>query len=249
MPEISASRYVVHAGWDDVPHLDEQTKAELLASTPPHLREARSKGTPSLGSGAIYPIPWEEVTCHPFRIPDFWKRGYAMDVGWNKTAAMWGAQDPADGVLYAYSEHYMGQALPVVHAQSIKARGEWIRGAIDPASRGRSQSDGKKLLTSYKQAGLKLTLANNAVETGLYEVWSLLMTGRLKIFTTLRNTADEYAIYQRDEHGKVVKKNDHLMDCLRYLIMTWKLIGTLRPAERIAGDVTSAGPADRLSGY
>lgn len=249
MPEISPSKYRVDAGWDHVPHLDEKTKKELLASTPPHLRAARSKGIPSLGSGAIYPIPWEEVTCHPFAIPEFWKRGYALDVGWNKTAAIWGAQDPSDGTMYVYSEHYQGQQLPILHADAIKARGAWLKGAIDPAARGRSQDDGKKLITSYKQAGLKLTLANNAVETGLYEVWSLLSTGRLKIFTTLRNTADEYAIYQRDEHGKVVKKNDHLMDCLRYLIMTWKTIASVRPMERIAGQSAPAGPSDQLGGY
>ena len=29
MPQISPSRYMVNAGWDDVPHLDEQTKREL----------------------------------------------------------------------------------------------------------------------------------------------------------------------------------------------------------------------------
>jgi len=35
MGEISASKYVVQAGWSSVPHLDEKTKRELLASTPP----------------------------------------------------------------------------------------------------------------------------------------------------------------------------------------------------------------------
>lgn len=249
MPEISPSRYVVHAGWNDVPHLDEKTKAELLASTPPHLRAARSEGTPSLGSGAIYPIPWEEVTCHPFAIPEYWPRAYAMDVGWNRTAAIWGAQDPVDKVLYLYSEHYQGQQLPLLHAEAIKARGAWVKGAIDPASRGRSQEDGKKLINSYRQAGLKLTPAVNAVEAGLYEVWSLLSTGRMKIFTTLRNTHDEYLIYQRDEKGKVVKKNDHLMDCKRYLVATWKAVASVRPMERSVGESPPSGPADRTGGY
>lgn len=249
MPEVSPSKYRVQAGWDDVPHIDEATKAELLASTPPHLREARSKGIPSLGSGAIYPIPWEEVTCHPFVIPEFWKRGYALDVGWNKTAALWGAQDPADGTMYVYSEHYQGQQVPLLHAEAIKARGAWIKGAIDPAARGRSQVDGQKLLTSYKQAGLKLVLANNAVEAGIYEVWSLFSTGRLKLFTTLRNVQDEYAIYQRDENGKIVKKYDHLMDCLRYLISTWRAVASIRPMDRVAGQTAPAGPSDPTGGY
>jgi hypothetical protein len=37
------SKYVVMAGWDDVPHLDEQTKKDLYASIPPYQRDARSK--------------------------------------------------------------------------------------------------------------------------------------------------------------------------------------------------------------
>lgn len=249
MPEISPSRYVVHAGWDDVPHIDEQTKAELLASTPPHLREARSKGIPSPGFGAIYPVAWEEVTCHPFAIPEFWKRGFALDVGWRNTAALWGAQDPSDGVLYVYSEYKAGEQLPLIHAEAIKARGSWIKGAIDPAARGRQQNDGSKLITSYRQAGLKLTVANNAVETGLFQVWSALSTGRLKLFTTLRMTNNEYLKYRRDEKGKVIKKDDHLMDCLRYLWMTWASIAGVRPIERTAGQSAPSGPSDRTGGY
>jgi hypothetical protein len=42
--EISASKYMVTASWEDAPHLDEKTKAELLAATPPYLRDPRSKG-------------------------------------------------------------------------------------------------------------------------------------------------------------------------------------------------------------
>lgn len=247
MGHVTASKYMVNAGWDDVPHLTAKTKQELLASTPPHLRDARSKGTPALGSGAIYPVALEEVLAAPFAIPPYWKRGYALDVGWNRTAAIWGAQDPADGVIYAYAEHYMGQAIPTIHAASINARGEWIKGAIDPASRGRSQSDGEQLMTTYKGLNLKLTPAINAVEPGLYEVWTLLSTGRLRIFSTLMHTQAEYRLYRRDEHGKVVKKNDHLMDALRYLIMTWHLIGSVKPADMHVHETTLI--SDTRAGY
>ena len=50
------SRAVIMAGWDDVPHLSEEAKMDLLKSMPPHQRDARSKGVPSLGAGAIYPV-------------------------------------------------------------------------------------------------------------------------------------------------------------------------------------------------
>ena len=80
MPEISPSRYMVNAGWDDVPHLNEATKQELLESTMPYLRDARSKGVPSLGAGAVWPIPLSEVLVDPFEIPVHWPRSYGLEL-------------------------------------------------------------------------------------------------------------------------------------------------------------------------
>jgi hypothetical protein len=64
-PENDASRqskYVVQAGWKDVPHLDEQEKRRLVVNTPPYQIRARTEGEPALGAGAIYPIfgAWQE---------------------------------------------------------------------------------------------------------------------------------------------------------------------------------------------
>lgn len=247
MPEISGSRYLVQAGWDDVPHLDERTKAELLASTPPHLRDARSKGIPSLGAGAIYPIVKEDVEVKPFQIPDYWPRAYALDVGWNRTAALWAAWDPSDDVMYVYAEYYRSQAEPAIHASAIKTRGEWIKGVIDPAARGRSQIDGEQLLAMYKQNGLILTIADNSVEAGLYDCWQGLSTGKIKVFSILSNFWSEYLMYRRDENGKIVKKFDHLMDTFRYLRRSGRKIAQVKPVAR--GILNSSPVGDSTAGY
>lgn len=247
MPEISQSRFLVQAGWDDAPHLDERTKAELLASTPPHLRDARSKGIPSLGAGAIYPIVKEDVEVKPFQIPDYWPRAYAMDVGWNRTAVIWGAWDPSDDVLYIYAEYYRGQAEPAIHASAVKARGEWIKGVIDPASRGRTQTDGEQILAMYKQAGLALTVADNSVEAGLYDCWQGLSTGKIKVFSILGNFWSEYLMYRRDENGKIVKKFDHLMDAFRYLRRSGRKVAQVKPVPRPMFNSSPVG--DPTAGY
>lgn len=245
MPAISQSKYLVECGWDDVPHLTEKDKAEVLASTPLHLKDAVSKGTASLGAGAIYPIPLSEIQVPPFKIPAFWPRLYGFDVGWQRTAALWLAHDRDNDTVYAYASHYRGQAEPSVHAASIKARGDWIPGAIDPASRGRSQLDGKVLLEAYRGQGLKLTEAQNAVEAGLFEVFCRLSTARLKFFTTLVDLTNEYRVYRRDEKGAVVKKGDHLMDALRYGIMELARAVTIPVAVHFGG----ANAADMKAGY
>jgi len=82
---------VVSATWDDAPHLSEEDKKELFDTLPPHQRDARSKGIPALGSGAIYPILEQEFVIDPIAIPEHWALGYGFDVGWNNTAACWGA--------------------------------------------------------------------------------------------------------------------------------------------------------------
>jgi hypothetical protein len=143
-----------------------------------------------------------------------------MDVGWNRTAVAWGAHDLDTDTIYLISEHYRGQAEPSIHAEAIRARGEWIPGVIDPASRGRSQNDGAKLVETYTEHRLDLEFAFNGVESGIYEVWQRLSTGRLKVFKSMSNWLYEFRLYRRDEKGAVVKSNDHLMDATRYLIMS-----------------------------
>ena len=258
MPEVEGNpaRYYVTAGWQDVPHIDEDTRRDYERSTPPHLRGARMRGEPTLGAGAVYPVDPAAIRTAPFQIPEYWTRGYGMDVGWNRTAALWGAYDRDSDVLYIIGEHYVGQQPPSVHADAIKARGAWQQGFIDPASQGSSQFDGKKLIDEYRRLGLSLTFADNAVEAGILEVYQRLVTGRLKVFSTLTHFFDEYRTYIRkddvnnpSQHGKIVKSNDHLMDCLRYLTMSIRLM-KLRPT---AGPIESRAPhrkpLDGRAGY
>jgi hypothetical protein len=100
---------------------------------------------------------------------------------------------------------------------------------IDPAARGRSQNDGEQLLKTYRDLGLKLSEADNAVEAGIYAVWQRLSGGRLKVFKTLQNWLSEYRLYRRDDKGHIVKMNDHLMDTTRYGIMSALTLAKPKP--------------------
>jgi phage terminase large subunit-like protein len=229
--ESMASQYVVQAGWKDVPHLDEEEKAKLVANTPPYQIKARTEGEPALGSGAIYPIDEAEITVPDRVIPETWPRAYGMDVGWKRTAVIWGARDPGSGVIYLYSEHYQGMGEPASHAMSIRARGAWVPGVIDPACLGSSQIDGRTLMEIYTGLGLKLTLAVNAVEAGITEVWQLLVSGQLKVMESCTNWLREFRKYHRDDKGsgKIVKRDDHLMDATRYLAITGRRLMRTAP--------------------
>lgn len=229
--ESQQSKYVVQAGWRDVPHLDEDEKRKLVANTPLYQIRARTDGEPALGAGAIYPVAEGEIVVPVFAIPDTWPRAFGMDVGWNRTAVVWGAQDPGSGVVYLYSEHYQGQGEPASHAQAIRSRGKWIPGVIDPACLGSSQIDGRQLMHIYYELGLSLYPAVNAVEAGITEVWNLLVSGRLKVMESLANWRREFRKYHRDDKGagKIVKRDDHLMDATRYLVVSGRAHMTTEP--------------------
>lgn len=218
LEDIHTAKAIIQAGWDDAPWLSEESKVQMEADTPPNMREARRSGRPSMGSGNVYPIAIESIMIEPFKIPDYFKRLYALDVGWNRTACLWAAIDPQTDIIYIYDEYYVGEQPPPVHAAGIRARGSWLPGVIDPASRGRSQADGRQLIQDYKDLGLHLHPAINNVDAGISIGWQRMTSSTVKVFNTLQNFAKEFVLYRRDDRGRIVKENDHLMDCFRYVM-------------------------------
>ncbi len=216
---LNPHKFVINVDWSEVPHLDEEQKRKILLSYSKHERDARSKGIPSLGSGAIYPYLEEDITCRAFAIPPWWPKAYGLDTGWHKTAAIWGTRDPDTGTIYLYSEYYVSEKHPAIHASAIKNRGNWIIGAGDPA--GANLSDGKKIFDLFVEEGLNLVKAEKTDrEGGILKVGQMFESGALKVFETLNCLLSEIRVYRRDEKGQIIKKNDHAMDAMRYLCTT-----------------------------
>jgi phage terminase large subunit-like protein len=224
-PETEEARQfktMIQAGWDDVPHLDEDEKKALIATTPPFQREARTKGTPQLGSGAIYGIPESDIKVADFEIPKHWPRGFGMDAGGGSkpTAAAWGALDRDTQTLYIYSVYRRESPEIAIHLEAIKSRGPWIPGVGDCAALIFTDHDSEQLISAYRRGGLDLELPDKAVETGIQDVWELMSAGRFKVFASCAPWFEEFRLYHRDEKGRIVKIDDHIMDATRYLVRT-----------------------------
>lgn len=231
------SKHVVTCTWDDVPHLTPATKAELLRSIPPYQRDARSKGVPQLGSGAVWGFPESELKVKDFPIPKHWKRGYALDAGGGAkpTAVVWGAYDPVADCVYVYTTYKRQSPEPAVHIAAVKAKGAWMAGVGDAAALIVTQHDAEQLISVYKRGGLDLTLPDKSVETGVTEVWQRMSEGRFKVFESAHAWFEEWRLYRRDDKGRIVKVNDHLMDATRYLILSglkrFKVAPSAEPAK------------------
>ena len=215
-------KFVVMASWDEAPHLDPQAREELWKSIPPYQRDARSKGIPQLGSGAIYPVPESEVVVAPFPIPEHFPRAFGLDTdqGAGYTACVWGALDRETQTVYIYDVYKRSRAELAVHVDAIKSRGAWIPGVGDAAALIVTQHDAQQLISLYRQAGVNVQLPDKSVEAGLEKTWGMLSAGKLKVFSSCQAWLEEFRLYRRDEKGRVVKENDHLMDATRYLCMS-----------------------------
>lgn len=234
MPEVSASRYLVTANWDDVPHLSQKMKDELLESTPKHMRDARSKGIPTLGSGRIFPVDESEIMCDPFAIPAHWVQIGGLDFGWDHpSAAARIAWDRDSDVIYVTAVHRQKEQTPVLFSASIKPWGAWLPWAWPHDGLQHDKGSGEVLANQYRAQGLKMLkdkathppskneeegTGGNGVEAGVLDMLDRMQTGRLKVFSNLKEWFDEFRLYHRKD-GKIVKVNDDLLSATRYAIM------------------------------
>ena len=80
LPEEERDLYLLNATWNDAPHLDEETKRELLASIPSWQHDMRSKGLPLLGSGLVFEMNTKEVLISDCMIDPEDKKLWSIDL-------------------------------------------------------------------------------------------------------------------------------------------------------------------------
>lgn len=231
--EIYNNKVYVVAGFDDVTHITEEKKKEIIASLPPHEVKARTTGIPSVGSGMVYPVLEETITCNPIEIPPHFARVYGIDFGWeDPTAVIFAAIDRDKDIIYFVDEYSVNHATPSEHSVRLLKMGcDWMPGVYDPSGRRSNEQDGTKMINLYNQAGLRnLTKAKNSREEGVMEVLQLMRRGKIKIFNTLNNTLRELRMYARDK-GIIKDGNDHLLDAMRYVVMSGRDIATTKTSQ------------------
>lgn len=229
------SKVLVTATWDDVPHLSQATKDELRLSYPAHERDARTKGEPTMGSGAIYPVADDLIKTPAFVIPGHWPRLCAIDFGVKNPAVVWGALDKDADAIVIYDCWKSDGVTPITtgqHADIIKSRGVWIPVAWPHDGNGTDRGSGVQFSQQMRDKGVSM-LAEHAqhaetglgdetkatltsVEAGLQDIFGAMTEGRFSVFEHLAPWFAEKAFYRR-ENGKIVKEHDHLMDASRYL--------------------------------
>lgn len=184
----------------------------------------------------------------PFDIPEHWARARAADWGsaapWG---CLWGAWEPETGDCYIYRERYGAGLSPQQQGRSAKDASVVTRAdgttyteryfatVGDPSVFSNQRGQGKSIADMWREAGFSVTRAKNARLAGWANVRQYLWdetkpaaTGlaaaggpRLFIFDTCPDLARTMPLQMRDKDNAEdlnTKLDDHLADCLRYLL-------------------------------
>lgn len=196
--------------------------------------------------GQVYPDFIHALhVVRPFAIPEDWTRIRCMDWGENNpTTCMWLAIDP-EGNIWLYREYYKRREFTPYHAREIKrltGREKIEYTVIDPSVKGRRGRSGKNIDAEYKEEGIPTMPGNNAVEAGIARMHKYLFLDperihpitknkgapRFFVFDDCTHFLEEIESYKRpkpkhddeDPSEKVLKKDDHTLDAVRYGIMS-----------------------------
>lgn len=230
----------------DNPHLPADKLAAVLAQYGPLQRAARERGEFSAMEGRVYADFSRElhVVKKPFPIPPEWPRFGAIDFGTrNPFAYLGAAQDPKDDTLYVYQEYLQAERPLSFHAAKIKelmardgrpvepgpdgglrtepVEPEWV--VADPEDRG-------SRIALAREHGLYTVAAKKDVMAGISAVASRLAPDaagkpHLFVFPECKHLVRELEGYvwtpgggRNDAPERPLKKDDHAVDALRYLV-------------------------------
>jgi phage terminase large subunit-like protein len=218
--------HVTNMTIEEAEHYTPERRSEIIASYPAHEVDARTKGVPVLGSGRIFPIVEEVITCGAIEVPRHWPIIGAMDFGWTHPyAAVELAWDRDTDTVYVTKAHRVREATPFQHAEVLKPWGRipwaWPR----DGRRETIEGAGKPLADQFSKLGLDMLFEHAqfedgsvSVEAGLMLMLDRMRTGRFKVFRHLLDWFEEFRLYHRKD-GLVVKEGDDLMAATRYWIM------------------------------
>lgn len=238
--------WAIQATWDDVPHLSEEMKAKMWADTPAHMREARAKGIPVLGSGRVFPIPEEAIKVDPFQIPSYMPQIVGVDFGWDHPfGASRLAWDRDNDIVYVTAVYRQREATPVIHAAAIKGWGDWLPVAWPHDGLQHDKGSGKTLASQYADQGLDM-LPTHAqwedggygFEAGISAMLQRMQTGKWKVFSTCGEWFEEFRLFHR-EKGLVVKERDDVLSASRIGLMALRH-ASVKPKK---GDWSAPGTA------
>jgi phage terminase large subunit-like protein len=228
---------------DDNPYLDERTKKRALAGLTKEEREARKSGRFVHFHGMIY----DEFSRNSHIIPEISEvppgtRIYVgIDPGMRHMAAVVWTYLTTEDMLVQFDElalqgHTVAQVAEAIKLVNQKWGQKTESGAIaslhpdwyviDPSARNVVHQTGRSDQMEFTDHGIVTILGQNSVTAGINRVKERLQAHRFLITANCQQTIDQFRKYrwatptrtENEPKEAPVKKDDHLLDALRYVV-------------------------------
>jgi phage terminase large subunit-like protein len=225
---------VVTVDMYDNPALSEKDIELALAGMSKEEKAARKEGRFVALHGLIYGDFSKDRHVSAERpIPEHVNVVVGIDPGLrNAAAVVWAYLTPDDTMVAFHEGYYHGLTAKQVCEQIHETNEDFginpIYYVIDPAARNKEHQTGRSTQMEYADNGIVTIAGQNSVSAGINRVRERFQTDRLFIQANCTNLIDELQKYRwknpprTGEDGKEapVKKDDHLMDALRYAVMS-----------------------------
>lgn len=228
---------VVIVDMDDNPHLDHSTKERVLRGLTPEEREARKGGRFVHFAGLVYPqFNRDRVIPSPpdprDAIPEGAEVFVGIDPGIRHLAAVVFAYLDLDDRMVVFDEialqgRTVREVCKAIHAVNYKwaIRPRWY--VIDPAARNTNSQTGRSDQQEFADHGIYTIPGQNSVSAGINRVKERLDAGKLDVMAHCSELRAEFKRYRWISQGRgeneakeaPVKRDDHLLDALRYMVM------------------------------
>ena len=227
---------ITNATWNDAPHLSKDDQERLSSSYRAHERDARTKGIPMLGEGAVFPVDDADIRVDAFEIPSYFARIKGCDFGMDHPAAgVELAWDRDADIVYVIDCYKKANEKAPYHAAWFN-KGQYAK--IIPVSwphdgLNREKSGGATIADTYRKHGVNM-LSKSArypkvpgqdekggaqpVEPIIDQVLERMMTGRFKVFAHLNEWFEEKRSYHRKD-GKLSVRRDDILKATFYAVM------------------------------
>ena len=240
---------VVTVDMDDNPHLDKRTQARVLAEYSDEERQARKSGIFVHFAGLVYPEFALEAHVRPSltSLPEGVEVFGGIDPGLRHMAAVVFCYLDAEDNLVVFDEialqgHTISEVCKEIDLRLERwdCRPRWW--VIDPASRNKNNQTGRSDQMEFADHGVFTSPGQNAVRPGINKVKERLKAGRLQITSDCPELISEFKKYrwaspkrsENDAREAPVKRDDHLLDALRYVVMSRPLTPVEVPVESLS---------------
>ena len=222
--------------WGDNPYLNKKEVKALSSFMGKDELESRRYGKFRSGTGLVYPEFDEHLhVIEPFMVTPDMHDIISIDPGLNNPlGALWFALD-YDGNVYVLAEHFEAGKDIKYHAEKLfeiskkigwqTDKNGYLKALIDSAAKQKTLGSLKSVSELFYERKINVnTNVNKDIFTGIARVKKYLIgengVPRIYVFKNCVNLIRELKSYWWGNGDNPKKIDDHLLDCLRYYLMT-----------------------------